>query len=67
MRAGVAQGKGLASFVAADGQRLFQQHRFREFSAPHLVRRERAIPEPEEHQRIGRLRLEWRFVSHGNR
>jgi hypothetical protein len=33
MRAGVAQGKGLAMLVASDDERLFEQHRLDQLAA----------------------------------
>jgi 5-formyltetrahydrofolate cyclo-ligase len=67
MRTGVAHGKGLALPVASDYQRLLKQRRFRQLSAVELTSRKRAIPEPEEHERIGRLGLKWGVVGHRNR
>ena len=64
MRAGVAQGEGLALGVASDDQRLLQQHCLGKLAVTELIRRKRAIPEAEEHERIGRLGLEWRIVRH---
>jgi len=66
MRAGVAQGKSLALSVASDNQRLFEQHSlcYCELSATEPTGRQRAVPETEEHKRIGRLGLEWEVVRH---
>jgi hypothetical protein len=64
MRAGVAQPEGLALLVASYDQRLFQQHCLSELSTTELNGRERAVPEAEEHERVGRLGLEWKVVRH---
>src|SRR5229473_6390059 len=49
MRAGVAEGKGLALSVASNNQRLFEQHSlcYCELSATELTGRQRAVPETE--------------------
>src|ERR1039458_6777591 len=79
VRAGVAQGKGFSLLVAPNCQGLFQQHSFGELSAGKLIGRKGAVPETEEHERIGRLPpqrakirpaggpglgLQWRVVRH---
>src|SRR6266849_4539051 len=64
MRAGVAQGERLALSVASDNQRLFEQRGLGEMSATELTSRQRTVPETEEHERIGRLGLEWEVVRH---
>src|SRR6266446_9586325 len=64
MRAGVAQSEGLAWLVASHYQWLFEQHRLGELSDAKLFRRERAVPETEEHERVGRLGLQWKVVRH---
>src|SRR6266436_3785886 len=64
MRAGVAQSEGLAWSVASHYQWLFEQHRLGELSAAKLIRRKRAVPEAEEHERVGCLGLEWKIVGH---
>ena len=65
MGAGVAQGEGLALPVAADDQRKFQQHGFVELVAVNLIGRQGAIPEAEEHERIGSLALREVEIGHG--
>jgi hypothetical protein len=79
MRAGVAQGKGLAVLVASDQQGLFEQHGLGQLSAAELIGWQRTVPEAEEHERVGRLPpqranigpaggpglgLEWEVVRH---
>jgi hypothetical protein len=64
MGARVAQGKSLALRVATDDQRLFEQHGLRELAAMDPIRWQGAVPESEEHERVGRLGLEWNFVGH---
>jgi hypothetical protein len=50
--------------VASHYQWLFEQHRLGELSAAELTGRESAVPEAEEHERVGRLGLEWKVVRH---
>ena len=64
MRAGITQRKRASLRIAANDQWLFQQHRRPQFAALHSVARERAIPKPKQHQRIGRLLCKWRFFGH---
>jgi hypothetical protein len=64
MRACIAQGEGPALLVASDYEWLFQQHRLGQLPAAELIRRKRAVPETKQHQRIGRLGLEWKVVGH---
>jgi hypothetical protein len=66
----------------SDDQRLFEQRRLRKLRSMDLTCRERAVPETEEHERIGclppqrakvgpaggpGLGLEWKVVGHGNK
>jgi hypothetical protein len=82
MGAGVAQSEGLAVAIASDDQRLFEQRRLRKLRSMDLTCRERAVPETEEHERVGclppqrakvgpaggrGLGLEWKVVGHGNK
>ena len=64
MGAGVAQCEGLALIIAPNDERLLEQHGFRKFPATQLIGRQRAIPETEEHERVGGLRLQWEVVGH---
>jgi hypothetical protein len=64
VRAGIAQSEGFGLFVASDHEGLLQQHGLRQLSAAQLIRWERAVPEAEEHERVGRLELGWNVVSH---
>jgi len=57
MRAGVAQGEGLAEAVAADDEGDLEQRRFVELVAMNAVGGESAIPEAGEHERVGGLAL----------
>jgi hypothetical protein len=54
----------LALAVSSDDQRLFEQHRLDQIAAAESLARERAVPETEEHERVGCLRLEWDVVGH---
>ena len=65
MRAGVAQGEGLALAVAADDQRNFEQRGFVQLVAMDAIGGQGAIPEAGEHQRVGGLALREVEVGHG--
>jgi len=64
MGTGIAKSEGLALSIATDDQWLFEQHDVRQLAATELGGGERSIPETEEHERIGRLGLEWRVFRH---
>ena len=64
MRAGIAQRESGALLVASEHQRLFQEHRFRQLPATQAPGRQSAVPEAEQHERVRRLRCEWKFVGH---
>src|SRR5580658_929279 len=64
MRAGIAQSESFALPVASNDERLFEQRGLGELSGAKLTSRNSAIPEAEQHQRIGRLGLDWRVVGH---
>src|SRR5206468_4063982 len=65
MRTGVVQDEGSAVAVSTQHQRSFEQRGFVQDVATKLVGGHRAVPEPEEHERVGELRL--RLVGHGER
>src|ERR1700691_1304957 len=64
VRAGIAQSKGVGFCVSSDHEGLLQQHGLGQFSAAQLIRWQRAVPEAEEHERVGHLGLEWNVVRH---
>ncbi len=62
---GVAQGKGMAGTVASYDKRNLKQGSFVELIAMNAIRGQGAIPEPGEHERIGRLALGRVEFGHG--
>ena len=65
MRAGVAQGEGMSSAIAADDEREFQQRCFRQMIAMNSIGGEGAVPEAGEHLRVGGLALREVEFGHG--
>lgn len=64
VRAGVAQGKGMADPIASDNQRNLEQRRFVQLIAVDAVGGQSSIPEAGQHERIGRLALRRVEVGH---
>jgi hypothetical protein len=65
MRAGIAQGEGLAQAVTADDERNLQQSCLVQLVAMNPIGGQGAIPEAGQHERVGRLAL-WEIeFGHG--
>ena len=59
-----AEGEGPALTVAPDYKRLLEQHALNHFTVPELAAGKGAVPEAEQHERVGRLLLKWGVVRH---
>src|SRR5215467_10681602 len=64
MGTGIAQREWFPGSVAPDHERLLEQHRRHKSAAADLLACQRAVPEPEQHQRIRALLLKWKIFRH---
>ncbi len=60
MRTRIPHRKRMSSTIAPDDKRNFQERSLMKLIAMHLVRRQRAVPEPSQHQCVGGLSL-WKI------